>query len=439
MTPLRTPPPFRQDFRPITYLAGTQDYDGNYSSMFPQQQRRLEGSSMSTGPQSQAASVPQGVRFDASGISGFVGDIYDESQQNEAIQRGLRLTEKAEVDWSTTFNQDVFQSHYQSESGPAIPTFDFDMMGKPASGDLQLGQTSSSFADFSHFEDLSTAVNLPQTVAPQQTIVFPSSSYVLTDSTYPLPQSPSDTPELKSDHDVYSSPATSPLTPLSPSPQQKDRKKCGPSIWKQEETEEDFVHARTRRTCRSRKNRETHSRWTSKCRPRSVGIITVHDPVKVPNSDTKRHKCEECDLHFERPEHHKRHKLAEAHIQRCRDLGIHVADKDPKPFKCKVPKCAIKVKGVTRRDNLKPHYQKTHFFDKKPKKGDGSSETRKRNLYVSPRYAHVALGLGEWDPRTEDGARWLSKSKAPRLDPSDSRVDPYPSDLSDYMSDYMSE
>ncbi|KAL8668489.1 MAG: hypothetical protein Q9168_006882 [Polycauliona sp. 1 TL-2023] len=405
MTPLRTPPPFRQEFRPVTYLSGTQGYDADYSPMFPHQPRRLEGSSMSSGPQLQAAFAPQGIRFDTSQISGFVGDIYDESQQNEAIKRGLRPTEKGEVDWSAPFNQDVFPTHYHSESvQQTITTFDFDMMGKLHASDLQDGQTSSGFADFGGFDVL--AVNLPQTVAPQQTI-YPNTSYIPTDSTYPL-LSPSRTPELKSESDICSSPAVSPLTPLSPSPRQKDLNK-----------DQDLplsIRTTTRRSCRStRKNkRETPSR-RSTGPPFNVGNITVHASVDIPSSANKKHKCEECDINFDRPEHHKRHKGAEAHIQRCRDLGLPVEEKDPKPYKCKVPECAIFVKGITRRDNLKPHYQKTHFFEKAD--GGSAEKHRKRNIYVSPEYARDVLGLGEWDLRTEWGNECLRKGLPPRLDP----------------------
>lgn len=409
MTPLRTPPPFRQSFHPVTYPLGTQGCDAEFSPMDSQQHRRFEVSSMPTGTQLQEAFIPHSLTFDASGVSGFDGDIYDQSQQSEGIERGLRPTERPEMDWSTNFN---LQTYYQSESVQNIATFDFDSAGRLNVSDIHHSQTSSSFADFSPFDEFSTAANLPQTIAPQQTVVYPHASYTPGVSNYPPLQSSTHTPETKLEDNVCSSPAASTIGLFTPKIELESPKRGGRRVLKHEELEEALAHIPLKRTWRRRRSREPTPRWRAKCKSRKVGSITVHDPVEVPRSTTKPHFCEECEIRFDRPEHCKRHMGSETHNKRRRALGLTVDVKDT--FKCKVPGCRIQIEGITRRDNLKPHYQKTHFFPN-PKK-DGT-ENRKRNLYVSSQYADEVLGLGEWDPRTPEGRAALKINKLPRIDP----------------------
>lgn len=92
-------------------------------------------------------------------------------------------------------------------------------------------------------------------------------------------------------------------------------------------------------------------------------------------------------------------KTAEVHIQRCRDLGSMV-DANMKFYRCIVPGCKVKKEGVTRKDNLKSHYQKTHFFEEKQRRKDGSLVgNKKRNIWLDPEVVEKVLGLGEWDAR----------------------------------------
>lgn len=407
MTPLRTPPPFHNNFHPVTYPLGTQGCDADFSPMVSQQHRGYEVSSMPSDTQLQEAFIPHSLNFDPSGISGFDGDIYDQSRQDEGLESDLRPTERPEMDWSTNFN---LQTYYQSESVQNIATFDFDSAGRRNTNDIHHSQTSSGFADFSPFDEFSTAATLPQTIAPQQTVVYPHASYTPGASTYPPLESSIHTPEIKLENNAGSSSAASTTSDFSPCTEQDSQTENELPVWKHEKLEEDLASVPSRRSTRSKKStRDSNARLRG--RARRVGVITVHDPVEVPHSTTKRHKCLECNKCFDRPEHYKRHRdSTEEHVNQRKKMGLPVdARKELKPYKCKVPHCIEKgFAGVTRKDNLKPHYQKTHFFYKE----DGK-ESRKRNAYVSPAEARDVLGLEEWDPRVPEGRL----GKQPRIDP----------------------
>ena len=409
MTPLKTPPP-------LTYSLGPQGYDADFSSMFSQQHQETDDPSMSSGLHLHEGFVPQSLCFDTSGVAGFDSDIFHESRYHEATERGQRSMDSPETHWSNNFNQDIFQTQNQFGSVQTSSTFDYATIVRLNADDIQHGQASSHFADFSQFTDMMTEANQPRTVAPEQTITYSDESYMPAASSYPLLETPSRTPELESKDNICSSPTVSPLTPLTHPPEQEDPKKRGLLAWKHEasEEEQDIKRIPLKRICRNRQIRDSSARLKLRLRGRSrhVGSITVHEPVEAPHSKTKKHRCDECGIRFDRPEHHKRHKNSIEHIQRCRDLGFMVNVADPKPFKCKVPKCKIAVEGVTRRDNLKPHYQKTHFFIE-----DVGKEHRKRNIHVTEDYARDVLGLGEWDDRNEQGREWLRMGKPPRIDP----------------------
>ncbi|KAL8767229.1 MAG: hypothetical protein Q9209_006234 [Squamulea sp. 1 TL-2023] len=419
-TSLRTPPPFRQSFRPVSYSLGQQGYDADFSPIETQQQRSVEASSMSVGPQLQETFITHGPYFGAPGISGFDSDIQDEGQQNEAIATGLRHCDKHSMDWSTTLNQDAFQAYYQTESAQSLATFDFDPLAKLAADDIQDGLTSSSFSDFNHFQDIPTEIHLPQTIAPQQTIVFPNASCMPATPTFQSTESAFQTPELKMEEITYNSPVVGETSPFTPDVEQKNPKECGPEDGEDEESDKALARTPSKRSTRRRRDREPVPRWRVG-RPYNVHGIMVHDPLQLPRSTNKTHTCKACNMSFDRPEHFKRHRdNTMDHTNRLIALGHPVKAKDPKPYKCKVAGCEKDgiVTGVTRKDNLKPHYQKTHFFEKKSKREDGTIvEARKRNVWVSTEDAEKILGLGEWDARTVKGREALAQGKQPRLDP----------------------
>ncbi|KAL8785626.1 MAG: hypothetical protein Q9213_003280 [Squamulea squamosa] len=419
-TSLRTPPPFRQNFRPVSYSLGQQGYDADFASIETQQQRSVEASSMSVGPQLQEAFIPHGPYFGAPGILGFDSDIQDEAQQNEAIATGLRLADKHSIDWSTTLNQEVFQAYCQTETVQSLATFDFNSSAKLDNDDIQHGLISSSFTDFNHFHNIATEIDLPQTIAPQQTIVFPNTSCLPATPTFQSSESAFHTPELKSEDATYSSPVVGKTSPFTPDIEEENSGKC--ELEDQEDEGSDKALARTlsKRLTKRRKDREPVPRWRVGKGYERHGMI-MHEPLQLPRSTNKTHTCKECNMSFDRPEHFKRHtNNTMDHTNRLIALGHPVKFKDPKPYKCKVPGCEKDgiVTGVTRKDNLKPHYQKTHFFKKYDKKKDGTEvEARKRNVWVSEDYAKNVLGLGEWDARTKEGREALAQGKQPRLDP----------------------
>ncbi|KAL8644829.1 MAG: hypothetical protein Q9226_007577 [Calogaya cf. arnoldii] len=361
---------------------------------------------MATGPQLQEAFVPHSLSFDASGISGFDSDICGESQHG-AIDGGLSSTNRPEMEWSTNLNQDVFQTCYHSEPVHSIETLDF--------GDIHHVQSLSNF-DFSPF--LSTATDPPQTIAPRKTIVYHNACWPAMPN-HSLSQ-PSHTPELGLEHNACSSPPVSPLTPVDP-PREGSPMMSESPVCKHEELEENLTRVPSKRTRKVRKTREPTTRWRSRYRTRNVGSITVHDAREVPHSKSKKYRCEPCNMSFDRPEHYKRHvQNTESHDRIQENLGLPVeSGKDPKPFKCKVPDCIERgFAGVTRKDNLKPHYQKTHFFGTATtKESKDGKDTKKRNAWVSAKYVEEVLGLGEWDPRTDYGEKSMENGKPPRIDP----------------------
>ncbi|KAL9038216.1 MAG: hypothetical protein Q9214_005372 [Letrouitia sp. 1 TL-2023] len=118
------------------------------------------------------------------------------------------------------------------------------------------------------------------------------------------------------------------------------------------------------------------------------------------SSEGKQHHCLECNIKFDRPEHCNRHKDTMMHRERLKQLGKPL--KEVKMYPCKVPNCG---KELTRNDNLKAHYQNTHFFDK-------NTNSKKRREYVSIELAE-SLGLAELDPRRADYTTKDAKKKRP--------------------------
>ncbi|KAL8729364.1 MAG: hypothetical protein Q9166_004757 [cf. Caloplaca sp. 2 TL-2023] len=408
-TPLKTPPPFRSNFRSEGLPSGLQGYEADTSPIGVQHGRNGEISSYSSGPLLQNADpfASQGPYFCATGFSGLDGDIQEECQQDEGVSMGLRSTNKLRMDWSTPFGYAFPPSFVQSDSEQATEGFDYVSSGKldpGIIGNIHHGLSSSWYLDFGFVNDSSAETELPQTIAPQETIVSSNTSFAPVSPLNHTPEPTFQTPLVKREGGDCGLPTETVVSPLSSLDDGQSSGKGRFDLLKDEDLDDAVIYLPSRSPSRGQKRRRGSNvkrSWEG-----------AHGSVQVISSSDKQHMCYECNMPFHRPEHWKRHKASEAHNNRRREMGMLPEDDyiDEKPYKCKVPDCIAKSIGVTRSDNLKPHYQKTHFYE--PKKWvDGKwVDVRKRNTWVSPEES-VELGIDEYDLRTAKGRRCAKLSK----------------------------
>ncbi|KAI4247245.1 MAG: hypothetical protein L6R40_001588 [Gallowayella cf. fulva] len=410
-TPLRTPPPCRLGFRAdYSFLLGVQGYDVESPPTETQNQRVTEVSSTSFGPQSQNGFGSQGPYYCAIDIQGLDGDFLDAGQHSEDIETGLISAPKQLMDFAMTFNPTFDQAYDQNESTERNGTFDFDSSGTLDFGYVDNGLPSPTFVNFGVVPSPSAETEMPQTVAPQKMFVDAGPSFIAPQPMCQASTPPYQTPWIKTEDRTCRSSVDSTVSSV--------------GSLKEEDS-----------PCRRRLSIHEHQAFgdpptTSPARTRSNGIRKrakssgkFHDS-KVINGIVcgvvggighKKHRCEDCNAGFLRPEHHKRHVKSLEHIKQLKKKGVTAAQlremkvpvDDTKPYKCVVPACIEKGIGVTRQDNLKPHYQKTHLYRLKERNKEGKLvKVRKRNEYVSPKEAE-ALGLAHIDPRTKHGRRCL--------------------------------
>ncbi|KAL8828367.1 MAG: hypothetical protein Q9170_006635 [Blastenia crenularia] len=408
-TPLETQIPFRLTFQPDNFSSLTRGYETEPSPTGIQHRRRLGSSSTSIGPRFDDPFASQNPYCNTPATSGLNLYSTEASHENDCAPLGSRATYKSSMDWTELFFNSFDQSYDQTDSVRIAEAFSFDPSAKFNVGYDNPGPlTPPAYPDFCTFDGTAGETDCPQTVAPQETFVYPNPSLV---PSTPLcqPLEPGfETPAVKSERsfhglvkDEYFSPSSSPLGDESPAVQQLEpiNVRAHPSS------------RRFRRGGGSRVNKETSARMTSAKYP------YLHDKISTSN---KTHICTVCDdkRKFDRPEHYKRHIGSLEHINRLKALGDpDAANQDPKCHKCRIDGCKTKV---TRSDNLKPHYQKTHFYEYflKDKNGnrvldkDGRQiPNKKRNKWVSPEEAE-RLGLGSWDPREKRGRKHVKSSKA---------------------------
>ena len=386
LTPLMTPSPFRWGVYHDPYSMEEQGYGTDFSPIGPQQQRRFGTSSIPHGPHWQEGFTPEGPHYGASGILGLDGDTLVEGQQNETTATGLRSTGKIPMDCSTSLYRAFEGAYCERESAPDIGTFDLDLSY------VSHGLPSPSLPIFDFVQDTSTETYLSQTIAPQATIVQPD---VVPLAPRHESESAFQTFKFESEHTTYRSPATGNASPFDVGAEIEspgERQELGDAI----------VHLSPGRTGRLRKDRDSPSKARSKPKfqTRSLrGVLLKDTPVTLEETDNVVHStnlpyyCKECKRGFNRPEHLNRHKESIQHTK-----------KSSYPWKCQVPACKAKDFGVSRKDNLKAHCMKTHFYDEEDK-------NRKRNPWVSPKDA-MKMGYGEWDPRTVYGRKCLAQTKS---------------------------
>lgn len=381
-TPLQTPPPFRLTFHSDAFSPITQGYQTEPSPTGIQRRRRLETLSSPEGTPFQDPFASQIPYFNSLNHSGFDGDTQGASQQQGCGFVGPRPISKTMMDWSTCYNNAFVQSYDQADPACMAAAYSFDASSGFEVDYVYPDSTLSDYRDLVDGLRNGTIVetDLPQTVAPQETFMpafrpsTPISQHLEAPFQTPMVKSEPQTPEPGTEE--FFSPCSSLSDGEPPVKRSPDSVELHKSI---------IVHAhsssrRLSRSGSSRVKKKTNTRSQHSRYPYE------HDVV---NSNHKAHVCPQCKIKFDRPEHFKRHKETQAHDDKCRQLGVPTPHRGPiKAWKCRIDGCKT---AVTRKDNLKPHYQKTHFF-RKP------TENKKRNIYVSIEDAEK-LGLQDWDPR----------------------------------------
>ncbi|KAI4184355.1 MAG: hypothetical protein L6R41_004790 [Letrouitia leprolyta] len=289
---------------------------------------------------------------------------------------------KPSMDWYGCYNNTFVQGYDQANPACMAGIYSFDASSGFDVDYVYPDQTMSDYRDLLDGLRNGTIVEAdpPQTVAPQET--FMPAFRPSTPISQPL-EAPFQTPLVKSEPQTPEAVTEAFFSPCSPLSDEERPAKYDPDG---EELYEPIVvraHSSSRKLSRSGGSRVKRKTCT---RSQHSRYPFEHDIV---NSNHKAHVCAQCKIKFDRPEHFKRHKETQTHVDKCRQLGVPTPHKGPmKVWRCRVAGCTT---AVTRKDNLKPHYQKTHFF-RKP------TENKKRNIYVSIEDAEK-LGLQDWDPR----------------------------------------
>lgn len=401
-TPLETPPRFRSTFHPDNHSSITQAFETEPSPTGIQRRRRYGASSTSSVPQLHDPFTSQIPYFSEPTTSGLDIDIQGANQRDDCALRS-RLTCKPLMDWSGSFSNAFEQGYDQRDSAQMAEALSFDHSSKI---DLDYVHpdlfTAPAYLEFDMVNDTIVGSEPPRTVVPQETFVCPNSSFVpSTPICQPL-ETAFQTPLVKFEPKIPEPAMEDTLSPCSSLPAEEKLAIHASSGREHQEPIVVRAQSSSRRLTRSSSSKV---KKTPGARTQDPRYPFDYDTV---NSSKKKHICSECNIKFDRPEHWKRHTQAEIHIKRCEELGIPTeSNGDTKPWKCIVEGCKT---AVTRRDNLKPHYQKTHFFERFILKDGKRVENKKRRLYVSPEEA-VELGLGHMDPRTDFGREQLKSRR----------------------------
>ncbi|KAL8809623.1 MAG: hypothetical protein Q9200_003258 [Gallowayella weberi] len=389
-------------------------YDTESSPQEGQHQTAVETSSISHRSQSHDRFNSQNPCY-AAGVPEYVEEFLDDCQQSEGFGTVLRPMPNQLMDFSTTFNHDFEQCYDQNESTNRNETLNFDMSERLDFGYANADLSPSMFLDIGASHNTPAETNVPQTIAPQNTFVDSNLSFTPSTPICEPPQPISQTPLVKTEDEIGGSPVDHPSSPFSSLRGEESPCRSGRNYLRERRGSDKACTPSSTRSTRSHGIRR-RSRTTT--RVHHAGGYNLECEV-IPK--VKKHHCETCDKPFDRPEHYNRHILSIGHMNELKKQGKTVDElrkdgfriDDAKTYKCKVPKCVANNWGVTRHDNLKPHYIKTHFYNKYPTKNgkpvmkDGKRvEVRKRNEWVSVEGA-IALGLAEIDPRTKYGRQCL--------------------------------
>lgn len=390
LTPLSTPSPFRPVFHSDPFSSATQGYEPDISPL-EDHDRGVTGLSMANGvcfqdPFSTHASYTYATATELD------INIRQPTYQDDCGTIGSRLMGRPSMNWPKSF-QESFDENCDIESAPTTEAFGFGTSGLIDS-DLYL--------EYGTVIEPATEEGSPQTVSPQETLFGPGVNFLVptTPDRQPL-AAPFQTPLIKSEAEVWEPTAEDYPSPGSSFSLGESPMRRVPGTQERRQT----IAALGRRRAR------VGSRGSKRRRTRSVEVVNgirLHRGEDI-SSDSKKHRCEVCNnMPFDRPEHFKRHKESDSHNNRLKELGLPPEGRgEMKKFRCVVPECE---KAVTRHDNLKPHYQKTHLFSKYLRTKDGSIQkdkdgrkvkAKKRNIYVSKEWARN-LGLQEYDMRPKE-------------------------------------
>ncbi|KAL8711183.1 MAG: hypothetical protein Q9220_004328 [cf. Caloplaca sp. 1 TL-2023] len=395
-TRLQTPPPFGLYVRSDRLPAASQGYETEASPLRSQYQKRLDDLPL---PDAFHLRSPLPVQAPYFCSTGPALDGYEES---ENPLDGSKSMYKPEMDWSTAISNPFTPVYDDTNPMQILEGFGFDPSQR---FDLAyIPSELSQATTFGHYGSInvgSTNLDFPQTIAPQETFVSPGTPFLPSTPPHQQLESAFETPivksEVKYEEDDESTADQTPSS-YSSSADEQSPIRCRANVVKREGLRNAVSHQSTKRQSRNTRNSR-----------KIPGVHTNGIPYQEKYSSlTKPFKCEECNHRFDRPEHCGRHKNSMAHAKRCKELGVSNTGNGNGPFKCVVPTCST---SVTRSDNLKPHYQKVHFFDPK-------TNARKKEAPVSRKQARE-LGLERYDHRTSDGEEDTEVAKIPKAERTD--------------------
>ncbi|KAL8665374.1 MAG: hypothetical protein Q9202_002267 [Teloschistes flavicans] len=391
-TPFGTPPPFPQSSCSGNASQEIQGLESGSSRPRARPRRQTDVHSTFEGPQLQDLFSVQTPYFYATAAPGLSVGIHKDHSHEEGLGGGSTSMCRPMMDWSAAFDSSFEQGYSQADWQRFNESLAFD--SNPPSL-----LPAPSLVDFGMEDGASIEADLPQTVAPQETtFVLPNASY---GPATPLAQSIEmafQTPMIKSEQRYRTwseesiSPSSAGLEEGSPTEQRSH-------ITRHEELLDVVAQTPPPRAngSSSRNAKKQIVKMETPRYPCDVKTIT--------SSSKKKYVCTECNIHFERPEHCKRHMKTMAHqgwVHRSKTIY----DAKMKPILCDIPGCGVRL---TRGDNYKPHLQKTHFFDPDEVR-ESKGKPRKRNVPVSIEEAR-RLGLGHMDQRTFEGQQPKKRSK----------------------------
>ncbi|KAL8721038.1 MAG: hypothetical protein Q9181_007793, partial [Wetmoreana brouardii] len=388
-TPFKTSP-YRSASRSDNFSPGVQGYETTLSPLEIHRQRRVGIPAPFEQPQFLDPFASQAPYFPSIAGSGLEVASQEHDHQDEADAISPMTVDGPPMDWSSSFGGAFDQGYGQADWAGLAEALD-----PGPSSRLGLSYVHPSLlaaptlVDFGTTSGTAAETDLPQTVAPQETFVWPGASFS-------TPLSPPTQPACQLPIVKSQDKTCSPASPCSSLPAEESPTRRSSSAIKRRGLLDASKHSPPGTLNRSSKGRQER---------RSMRRVHIDGrPFDVPtaSSSNKTHRCEICMIPFGRPEHYKRHIKSEAHIKKERgDDNINA-----KQWACRVKSCQS---ILTRKDNLKPHYQNCHFYDKE--KNGKRQEAKKRRAWVSPEEA-MKLGKGHWDLRTEFGRTQANDPKA---------------------------
>ncbi|KAL8895405.1 MAG: hypothetical protein Q9207_008187 [Kuettlingeria erythrocarpa] len=388
ITPLDTPSPFRPVFHSDSFSSTAQGYAPD-TSPIGDHHRGVTGLSAANGVCFLDPFPAQPSFSYATATSELDVRARQTAYQDDSGTIESRCMTRPSMEWPHPFHDSLGESYDQAESTQITEAFGFGPSDLVDS-DLYLGYGTAI--------EPATGRRSPQTVSPQDFFGPGPTSFIPTTPMRQQLAAPFRIPMIKYETQAWEAKEKDYPSPVSSySVEESPMRRVSKTVERQQST-----------SPLGPRRRKVEGRGSKRKRMASVEISGARRIVEVIDSSDKAHRCKVCHKAFHRPEHHKRHSKSLQHNTTLRDQGYLPNEKDAiTMFICKVPKCR---RGVTRHDNLKPHYQKTHLFSLYLRNKDGTFMTnkdgqkvrnKKRNRFVSKKLARQ-LGLGEYDTRPDD-------------------------------------